>query len=120
MQPFPTANPFIRAIVVRSFFLWLGVRMILMAVMLPWRVLFFPVEPRTGFVIVTLAAVLGWIELVRRDEHLLLRNLGCPPAAFIGAVSLLPFLVETGLLVAEPHLACLFDAAREATCPNPR
>jgi hypothetical protein len=95
---------FVIALVTRALIIWAGMRVLLaLGIALLDAGPPFRLPASTAFVLALVAATLGWIEVRRRREHLLLGNLGVGQAALF-LIGLVPAAILESLLLLVWHV----------------
>ena len=102
-SPLPP-RPFLVALVNRGIIIWASMRLIVaMGIAMLDAGPMFRLPASAAFPLALVAGTLGWLELRRRREHLLLGSLGISqPVLFL--VALLPAVVAESLLLLAEHV----------------
>ncbi len=95
---FPPDSLFTRTIILRSLWIWIGVRLLIAALGIPMMAPVVPTTPGPALSITALTVALAALEMRRNDEFLLLANLGRPPARLLLLAAIVPTLIETAIV----------------------
>jgi hypothetical protein len=86
------------AVIRRILCLWLAARIAAAFLLLLVRLNPLDLSVRGGLILVACVGTLSWIDTKRRNEDILLANLGTSPAILTVAPCVPPFVMELGLM----------------------